>query len=209
MCARAGASSSQPSRYGVEHGARRTEPSRRVRSTYWESDRQLTCRYRWHRVRQSATLIVDVLILAFLGLFAAASFGSVALPGGVAHAQEHQAGKVYRIGFLRAGQPPVTYIEGFRQGLRELGYVDGQNVVVEFRATDGKRRSTSAACRRAGAVESRCHPGFGCASGSGSQESDHVGADRLCGRRRPGRARARPEPGTPGWQHHRTDHHLG
>ena len=27
-----------------------------------------------------------------------------------------QAGKVYRIGFLRAGQPPETYIEGFRQG---------------------------------------------------------------------------------------------
>ncbi len=108
-----------------------------MRSAHWESDRQLTCRYRWHRVRQSATSIVDVLILAFVCLCAAASFVSVALPGGVAHAQEHQAGKVYRIGFLRAGQPPVTYIEGFRQGLRELGYVDGQNVVVEFRATDG------------------------------------------------------------------------
>jgi putative tryptophan/tyrosine transport system substrate-binding protein len=48
-----------------------------------------------------------------------------------------QAGKVYRIGFLRAGQPPVTYVEGLQQGLRERGYVDGQNVVVEIRATDG------------------------------------------------------------------------
>jgi hypothetical protein len=54
-----------------------------------------------------------VLILAFVCLFADASFVSVPLPGAVADAQEHQAGKVYRIGFLRAGQPPATYIEGF------------------------------------------------------------------------------------------------
>jgi len=52
-------------------------------------------------------------------------------------ADAQQAGKVYRIGFLRAGPPPETYIEGFRQGLRERGYVDGGNVVVEFRSTDG------------------------------------------------------------------------
>src|SRR5215510_14104459 len=48
-----------------------------------------------------------------------------------------RAGKVYRIGFLRAGQPPKAWIEAFHQGLRERGYVEGQNVVVEFRVTDG------------------------------------------------------------------------
>jgi len=48
-----------------------------------------------------------------------------------------QTGKVYRIGFLRAGQPPKPWVEAFQQGLRERGYVDGQNVVVEFRFTDG------------------------------------------------------------------------
>jgi|RhiMetdeSRZDD1v2_1073273.scaffolds.fasta_scaffold76796_3 ABC-type uncharacterized transport system substrate-binding protein len=52
-------------------------------------------------------------------------------------AEAQQAEKVYRIGFLRAGQPPETYIEGFRAGLREWGYVDGRDAVVEFRATDG------------------------------------------------------------------------
>jgi putative ABC transport system substrate-binding protein len=41
------------------------------------------------------------------------------------------------IGFLRAGKPPKTWVEAFQQGLRERGYVDGQNVVVEFRFTDG------------------------------------------------------------------------
>jgi putative tryptophan/tyrosine transport system substrate-binding protein len=52
-----------------------------------------------------------------------------------AHAQP--AGKVYRIGFLRAGQPPTAWVEAFQQGLRERGYIDGQNVVVEYRVTDG------------------------------------------------------------------------
>jgi len=48
-----------------------------------------------------------------------------------------QTGKVYRIGFLRAGKTPKPWVEAFQQGLRERGYVDGQNVVVEFRFTDG------------------------------------------------------------------------
>jgi putative ABC transport system substrate-binding protein len=76
---------------------------------------------------------VVAIILVFLFLFAPGSF--VALLGAPAHAQEHQAGKVYRIGFLRAGQPPKSWVEAFQQGLRERGY--GQNVVVEFRFTDG------------------------------------------------------------------------
>ena len=52
-------------------------------------------------------------------------------------AEAQQAGKVYRIGFLRAGQPPDGYLDGFQQGLRERGYIYGQNVVVELRTTDG------------------------------------------------------------------------
>ena len=99
----------QPVGYGGEHGARRTKPSRRVRSTHWGSDRQLTCRYRWQRVRQSTTSTADVLILAFVCLFAAASFGSVALPGGVAHAQEHQAGRSTGLGsYVRASRSRPT-----------------------------------------------------------------------------------------------------
>ncbi len=70
----------------------------------------------------------DALILVCFILFASASF--VALRGAAAHAQ---AGKVHRIGFLRDGQPPQGYVEAFQQGLREWGYVDGRNVVIEFR----------------------------------------------------------------------------
>jgi putative ABC transport system substrate-binding protein len=48
-------------------------------------------------------------------------------------AEAQPARKVHRIGFLRAGEPPKFWIDEFREGLRELGYVEGQNLVIEFR----------------------------------------------------------------------------
>jgi len=49
-------------------------------------------------------------------------------------AQAQQAGKVARIGFLAQGPAPSgPTFEAFRQGLRELGYVEGQNIVIEYR----------------------------------------------------------------------------
>src|SRR5262249_20405536 len=49
-------------------------------------------------------------------------------------------GKVYRIGFLAGGSPGPTApnVDQFRQGLRELGYVEGQNIVIEYRWAEGK-----------------------------------------------------------------------
>jgi len=52
-------------------------------------------------------------------------------------AEAQQAGKVYRIGFLSQGQPPEAFLEALQQGLRELGYAEGRNLVWEFRSTDG------------------------------------------------------------------------
>jgi putative tryptophan/tyrosine transport system substrate-binding protein len=48
----------------------------------------------------------------------------------VAHAQPLK--QMHRIGFLRVGPPPASFIDGFRQGLRELGYVEGQHYVIEY-----------------------------------------------------------------------------
>jgi putative ABC transport system substrate-binding protein len=53
------------------------------------------------------------------------------LPLTVAEAQ--QPGRVYRIGILQSASSEATFIEGFRQGLRELGYVEGKNLALEIR----------------------------------------------------------------------------
>ena len=45
---------------------------------------------------------------------------------------QQKAMRVYRIGFLRNGPPPETFMGGFRQGLREFGYVEGQNISIEY-----------------------------------------------------------------------------
>ncbi|HEY7539940.1 MAG TPA: hypothetical protein VIF11_07355, partial [Methylomirabilota bacterium] len=49
---------------------------------------------------------------------------------------QQPAGKTARIGFL--GDVPSFLDEAFRQGLGELGYVEGQNIAIERRAADWK-----------------------------------------------------------------------
>jgi putative tryptophan/tyrosine transport system substrate-binding protein len=54
--------------------------------------------------------------------------------------EAQQPGKVPRIGFLGVTSPSTisARIEAFRQGLRELGYVEGKNIVIEYRWAEGK-----------------------------------------------------------------------
>jgi len=56
----------------------------------------------------------------------------------IAGAQQPQ--KIPRIGFLGSSSPSAisTRVEGFRQGLRENGYVEGQNIAIEYRWAEGK-----------------------------------------------------------------------
>jgi putative ABC transport system substrate-binding protein len=54
-------------------------------------------------------------------------------------AEAQQAKKVPRIGVLSAGFPgPSRLLDAFRQGLRELGYVEDQSIVIEYRYAEGK-----------------------------------------------------------------------
>ena len=76
------------------------------------------------------TLLRSVVILVTLGILC------VALA-----AEAQPAGKVHRIGRLSSGPPPPEFdhlLEAFRQGLREFGYVEGQNLVIESRGAEGR-----------------------------------------------------------------------
>jgi putative ABC transport system substrate-binding protein len=58
----------------------------------------------------------------------------------VSSAEAQQPTKIPRIGYLNATSPSTSpaRIEAFRQGLRELGYVEGNNIVIEVRHAEGK-----------------------------------------------------------------------
>ena len=55
-----------------------------------------------------------------------------------------QLGKVHRIGYLNEGSFEKLREEAFRQGLRELGYEEGKNIVIEWRYGRGKPDPASA-----------------------------------------------------------------
>jgi putative tryptophan/tyrosine transport system substrate-binding protein len=60
--------------------------------------------------------------------------------------EAQQPKKVPRIGFLSAASPSSmsARVEAFRQGLRELGYVEGKNIFIESRYAEGKLDQLSA-----------------------------------------------------------------
>jgi putative ABC transport system substrate-binding protein len=56
-----------------------------------------------------------------------------------------QQGKSARIGILALGTPdPEGFVMEFREGLRELGYIEGQNIQLEFRSAGGKADNLAA-----------------------------------------------------------------
>ena len=57
------------------------------------------------------------------------------------HADAQPTNKVFRIGFLLAGSPGTVApgsLEAFREMLRDLGWIEGQNVVIDFRYAQGQ-----------------------------------------------------------------------
>src|SRR4029434_9838579 len=53
-------------------------------------------------------------------------------------AEAQQPAKVHKIGVLRADSPPNLSAETFQQAMRDLGYVEGKNIVIEYRYAEGK-----------------------------------------------------------------------
>ncbi len=59
--------------------------------------------------------------------------------------EAQQPAKVRKIGFLSQTGAVAANIEEFRLGMRELGYIEGQNIVIEFRSGEGGARLTELA----------------------------------------------------------------
>ncbi|HLC42804.1 MAG TPA: ABC transporter substrate-binding protein, partial [Methylomirabilota bacterium] len=72
-----------------------------------------------------------------LALIVLLAFGILAAP---LAADAQQAGKVPRIGYLGVSSPSTEphYVEAFRQKLRDLGYIEGQTVAIEYRWAEGQ-----------------------------------------------------------------------
>lgn len=83
---------------------------------------------RWTATRGHAVKTSIVMRLALAALLFTAAVST----------QAQQAAKVYRIGMVSPAVPIPQLSDAFRQALRELGYVEGQNIVLEARYAEGK-----------------------------------------------------------------------
>ena len=119
-------------------------------------------------------------------------------------AEAQQAAKIARIGFLGNSATALAHLrEAFLQGLRDLGYVEGRNVVIEYRYAEGKLERFPALAAELVALKVDGHRGPTHTRRPGRQASDqdHPHCLRWC--RRSGYERARHQPRAAGRQCHR------
>lgn len=73
------------------------------------------------------------MILRVFGLALISVFGILPLS-----LEAQQADKLARIGYLSFHSPEAFNIEAFRQSLRDLGWVEGRNLIIDYRSAEGK-----------------------------------------------------------------------
>jgi putative ABC transport system substrate-binding protein len=64
--------------------------------------------------------------------FIAGLGGAAAMPLGGAFGAPARSDKIHRIGLLRVGYPPPTFLDPLRKGLHDLGLIEGQNIFIEY-----------------------------------------------------------------------------
>jgi putative ABC transport system substrate-binding protein len=114
--------------------ARGCSPRRSPHRENVQSLKRLVCRRRvWTRAT-SMRIITSITVLVFV-----LAVGILAVPPA---GETQQGAAIPRIGFLSASSSsdPRTphHLGAFREGLRELGYVEGQNIAIEYRWAEGK-----------------------------------------------------------------------
>src|SRR5205823_11070791 len=80
-----------------------------------------------------------IMLLAPHAMLSAPSVFGALLFALCSSAEAQQSAKVPRIGFLSTASLSSLSprLEAFRQGLRELGYIEGRNIAIEYRSAEG------------------------------------------------------------------------
>jgi hypothetical protein len=104
------------------------------------------------------------------------------------------------IGFLHPSSPDAYRLRAFRQGLKDAGFTEGENVTIEYRWADDQIERLPALAvdlvqRRVAVIATGTIPFH-----SRGQGGNHDDPHRLCRRRRPGQARFCRQPRPPGRQ---------
>ena len=94
-----------------------------------------------------------------------------------ASAEAQQPTKVPRIGFWLSPRRSFfpARVEAFRQGLRDLGYIEGKNIVMEYRSAEGKLESAPRLVRRTRASQ----------GGRACQQLERIRPQRMLPKRSP------------------------
>jgi hypothetical protein len=116
------------------------------------------------------------------------------------------------VGFLASVSPGpyALYVDAFRQGLRQTGWVEGQNVAIEYRWAEGHYdQLPELAADLVGRKVSVIVTQGGNLFGTGGKERDFIDPDRLSRWRSAGRTRPGRQSGSAGRQPHghKPSHH--
>ena len=117
--------------------------------------------------------------------------------------QAQQPAKIPRIGFLarRSASAIAARIEAFRQGLRELGYIEGKNIIIEWRSAEGKPNA-AASLPPSSCVSRSTSSSLRSDSNPRRQGSNFDDSHRHGAGYRSGRQRVRRQPGAAWREHH-------
>ena len=117
-------------------------------------------------------------------------------------AEAQPAGRIWRIGYVSLVSEKLEqyrpWVAAFRDGLRELGYVEGENVVIEQRYAAGHVERLPALAAELVRLKVDILVAAPSGSALSAKESHEHDPDRVHGRTRPRRHRTRGQPGPPG-----------
>jgi putative ABC transport system substrate-binding protein len=139
--------------------------------------------------------------LQIIGLIVMLAFGILAAP---LTAEAQPTTKAYRIGRLSAGPPiePNPSLAAFRQGLRELGYVEGQNLVMEDRYAEGSAERLPDLAAELVRLQVEVIVAGGTGAIRAAQHATRTIPIVMAGSYDPVQGRVRRQPGAPRGEHH-------